>query len=269
MADSLVDLLEEIGFTKYEAKIYAALVSHGPSGVSDINRSTGIPRNKIYETLEPLTKRGITQLQPGRPVIFKAVSPKAAIGQLVSDYNQKARDALGLLLQEEASGKESKTENVWLMSTNRAIKQRLADEITKAQKSFFGLEAYPPELLISVKSVLKAAAERGVTVKAMSILDPLAVKIGSLPDKDFIHYQEIQKPVLDKTVKQDNGDALTQLRQMSRIGGSFIIDDMRALNVLKNQDDKKITGILIEVPAIPALQRISLGKFVDMYTKAI
>ena len=67
---------------------------------------------------------------------------------------------------------------------------------------------------------------------------------------------------------KQSDDVLTPLRQMSRIGASYIIDDARALNVLKNEDDNKTTGIFISVPIMPALQRISLERFVDTYTKA-
>jgi sugar-specific transcriptional regulator TrmB len=267
MSSKSVELLEEMGLTKYESTIYAALVSHGPSGVGDINRYTGIARNKIYETLDLLSKRGIVQFQPGRPVIFKAVSPKLTIPQFVSDYSKKARDALSLLLEEEASGQEVKTENFWVMSTNKAIKQKLAEEIIKSKKSFFALEAYPPDFLIDVKSVLRAAAERGVTIRAVSIIDPASVKIASLPEKNLIEYRTIQKTDLDKKAKHADGDVLTPLRQMSRIGGSYIIDDACALNVLKNDDNDKSTGILISVPVMPALQRISLEGFVENYTQ--
>jgi len=264
-----IELLEEIGLTKYESIVYAALVSHGPSGVGDINRYTGIARNKIYETLDLLSKRGIVQFQPGRPVIFKAVSPKLTIPQFVSDYSKNAREALDLLLEEEGSSQGIKTGNFWVMSTNKAIKQRLAEEIIKAQKSFFALEAYPPDFLLDVKSVLHAASERGVTIRAVSIIDPATVKIASLPEKNLIEYRAIQKGDLDKMAKHVNDDVLTPLRQMSKIGASYIIDDDCALNVLKSDNKDKSTGILISVPVMSALQRISLEGFVNMYTKAI
>ena len=154
------------------------------------------------------------------------------------------------------------------MSTSKVIKRRLADEITKAQKSFFALEAYPPDFLINVKSVLNAAAERGVAIRAVSIIDRSSAKIVSLPEKNLIEYRAIKKEDLNKMAKQSGDDVLTPLRQMSRIGASYIIDDARALNVLKNEDDNKTTGIFISVPIMPALQRISLERFVDTYTRA-
>ena len=270
MTGRAVELLEEMGLTKYESLVYVALVSRGPSGVGDLNSYTGIARNKIYETLDLLSKRGIVQFQPGRPVIYKAISPKLTIPLFVSEYSQKAREALNLLLEEEGSGQAIKTENFWVMSTNKAIKQRLAEEIIKAQKSFFALEAYPPDFLINIKSVLKAAAERGITVRAVSIIDLASAKVASLPEKNLIEYRAIKKLDLNNTVEQSNGDVLTPLRQMSRIGGCYIIDDACALNILKNGNDKnENTGIFISVPVMPALQRISLERFVDMYTRAI
>jgi hypothetical protein len=116
---------------------------------------------------------------------------------------------------------------------------------------------------------LKAATERGVTVRAISIIDTANVKITSLTERNLIDYRSIRKVDLEKMANQEKENALTQFRLMSKIGGNFIIDDKRVLNVLKNQEDKKITGILIEVPAIPALQRISLERFIDVYSKAI
>lgn len=130
------DRLEDIGLTKYEAKIYATLVSYGPSGVSDINRLSGIPRNKVYEMVDILVKRGIVEVQPGRPVIFRAVPPKLVIGQFLEDYNRKANEALILLLQEEASNQDSKIENVWLMSGSQAIKKDWLMRFLALRKAF-------------------------------------------------------------------------------------------------------------------------------------
>lgn len=264
------DRLEEIGLTKYEAKIYATLVSHGPSGVSDINRLSGIPRNKVYEMVDILVKRGIVEVQPGRPVIFRAVPPKLVISQFLEDYNRKANEALNLLLREEASNQDSTIENVWLMSGSRAIKKRLADEILRAKKSFFAIEAYPPEFLLAVKSVLKSADERGVKIRAVSVVNPTSRNVMPIADRNLIEYRVIKLSDLKKMAMQQGGEAFEPFRQMSRIGGSYIIDNIRVLDIVRNEQNlQKITGILSEVPAIPALQRIAIEGFINKYTKPL
>lgn len=50
--------LQQLGFSEYEAKVYLALLAHPGITGYEVGRHSGVPRAKVYEVLESLTRRG-------------------------------------------------------------------------------------------------------------------------------------------------------------------------------------------------------------------
>lgn len=61
--ESLFVKLQSFGLNKYEAKAYVALLNIGTSNAYNISKTSGIPRARIYDTLETLTSRGVVMLE--------------------------------------------------------------------------------------------------------------------------------------------------------------------------------------------------------------
>lgn len=61
--NTLPEQLQLFGFNQYEAKAYAALVSLGASNAYQISKGSGIPRARVYDTLDTLIQRGIVLLE--------------------------------------------------------------------------------------------------------------------------------------------------------------------------------------------------------------
>src|SRR5580658_4387569 len=60
-ADESRDLalgLQAFGLTEYEAKVYVALLSNGPSTVNQLQYVAGVPRTKVYQVSLQLIKKG-------------------------------------------------------------------------------------------------------------------------------------------------------------------------------------------------------------------
>ena len=82
----------------------------------------------------------------------------------------------------------------------------------------------------------------------------------------MIEYRSIQRAEPNKI----DQDALLLFSQVSKIGGSFIADDARVLDIIPNgKNSGKVTGVLSEMPLVPAFQRMSIERFLDMYFKKI
>ncbi len=79
---SSIDHLMGLGLNKNEAKALDALISLGPTGASDVHKYSGMPRNKVYESLERLTRCGMVDIQQGRPMLYRAMGVKALINNL-------------------------------------------------------------------------------------------------------------------------------------------------------------------------------------------
>lgn len=60
---TLVEQLQLFGFNQYEAKAYMALVSLGESNAYQISKESGIPRARVYDTLDTLVQRGIVLVE--------------------------------------------------------------------------------------------------------------------------------------------------------------------------------------------------------------
>jgi sugar-specific transcriptional regulator TrmB len=65
-------ILEDIGLTKTEIKIYLALLKLGQSTTTNIIKDAGIHASKVYEFLDKLIKKGLVSYNsiaahPARP----------------------------------------------------------------------------------------------------------------------------------------------------------------------------------------------------------
>jgi len=102
--------LEQLGLTKEEAKIYEALLTHGPQTAGFLCKQTSIKRGLVYKTLERLTRKGLVESGEEAVAIFSPKHPlelkklldkqkkeieaaeqayKSTVNRLISQYNQR------------------------------------------------------------------------------------------------------------------------------------------------------------------------------------
>ena len=83
-------VLEEIGLTDGEIKVYMALLRLGSSSTGPIAKESGVSRSKVYMILDKLEKKGLASHVEQRGVIyFQAAEP-----QKIKDYIRKRREDL-------------------------------------------------------------------------------------------------------------------------------------------------------------------------------
>ena len=58
----LIGAMKELGLTEYEAKLYLALLTNGPSRVKDLAYSAAVPRTKSYAALRSLAAKSLVKL---------------------------------------------------------------------------------------------------------------------------------------------------------------------------------------------------------------
>ena len=68
---------DKFGLNSYEAKSYLSLLERNRLSAVEVARLSGIPRAKVYETLETLTERGFCHTIPGKIKKYSAVNPSA------------------------------------------------------------------------------------------------------------------------------------------------------------------------------------------------
>ena len=87
-----MEVLQRIGLTKNEAKIYMALLKQGPCLVSKIVEETKLNRTHIYERLEKMLEKGLVNyvIKSGKKY-FNAVKPDKLI-QILEEQKLKIKN---------------------------------------------------------------------------------------------------------------------------------------------------------------------------------
>lgn len=63
MTQNVIEILQKFGLNLYEAKAYAALLEIGTANPYKISKVSEIPRARIYDVLEAITKRGFAMIE--------------------------------------------------------------------------------------------------------------------------------------------------------------------------------------------------------------
>jgi hypothetical protein len=239
----------------------------GFAGVAEIHRLTNIPRNKVYETLDTFVKRGIVEVRPGRPRLFRLIRPRTVIEQLTEEYNRTAKEAFELLEEETTHAKlTEESDYVWIMKGNRTLKQRFTELIADARSDIFLLEPFPPKYLLSCRAILSAAKRRGVRVRAVSLAGHTIAE--SLSREPLVEYRILNNKADELAGAADVGLLRYFRETMQPLVLLVHADNEQALIMVKElSDEKNVTGILIRIPGLPALARPTLERMLTLFTK--
>ena len=85
----LEEILKEIGFTEYKAKVYKTLLFLWIASSATVAKESGVPQTKAHGILNELAKEGFAIMIPGRPTRFKAIPPSSAIIPIIEERIQK------------------------------------------------------------------------------------------------------------------------------------------------------------------------------------
>ncbi len=270
-SSGVVGQLVKLGFTEYQAKVYSALVSLGVGGVSEIHRRSRVPRTKVYEALEDLIRQGAVELQAGRPALYRAVHPKSLMARLVEDYADSANEASKTLERDYQEGRTAEQDVAWTVKGDQAIRRKLADIITAAKEEVMVLETYPPSFTLAVAKLLKAVEQRGVKVRAVSLLIKDQVTIG-FPESDLIEYRSFpaEAPAASDAGAL-NQDFLGPLSvTLASPYGLVVIDRGEAFVMYPNAgDDSASVGLSAKIPGVPLLLSVMFQQFLVARTRKV
>lgn len=86
---SAVIHLQALGLTEYEARAYTALLALGRAVPARIARQAGIPRPKIYETLERLEGRGLAAKVGQNPLEYAPLSAREYLARSRRSFDDR------------------------------------------------------------------------------------------------------------------------------------------------------------------------------------
>lgn len=163
---SVIEELQRLGMSGYEAKAYVALVAAGvPLNGYEVAKRSGVPRSTVYETLAKLVARGAAyevrtdNTQGG----YISLPPNVLLDRMRRDFDHSV-DALRGALAEVAAPPQVRL--VHNLSDRASLLARAQDVIAEARKDVF-LSGWPSELE-PLKAVARQAEADGVDVSVVT-----------------------------------------------------------------------------------------------------
>jgi len=153
--ESVVEKLQRVGLTEYEAKSYLALLNTHLSTATKVSEKAGVPRTKIYAVLESLKRKGWVHVYSGVPLLFKAVEPVTIFEKVKGDLEKFLQSVQTTLKEEVNEMKEKfviKKFDVGLEGLKQEIRKAKTVEINNATTSFVKKvsDAFRPDAMIKV-----------------------------------------------------------------------------------------------------------------------
>lgn len=89
-----IDIFQDLGLAKNEARIYEALLHDGESGVGSISVKSGVHRRNVYDSLNRLSERGLVfERITAAEHLYQATDPKKLI-ELIREKEEKVQQVL-------------------------------------------------------------------------------------------------------------------------------------------------------------------------------
>ncbi len=176
MHDQATQLLQDLGFSGYEAKAYIGMLAGQPVGAYELAKRSSVPTSKIYETLNKLLKRDVVQFAAddgAENPTYVALPPDDLVARINHQTSNKTRTLLPLLdnLQDQKA-----PDFIWPIQSESLLREK-CDAIIEAAQNSVLLSAWPEELTW-LESPLQNAMGRGVKV-ALVHFGPPATEIGA------------------------------------------------------------------------------------------
>lgn len=173
-------LLEGIGLTKGEIKVYFALLELGPSTTGEIIRRAKVSRSKVYEMLDRLTNRGLASFAIRENTkYFEAADPEQILHyirrekSLLSEKEEVLKQLLPVLKQKQKFGKIPQTATVY--EEIKGIKTIYSDILYSLRKGeeYYAVAAEPEvvkseDFMHFIQNFHRRREERGIKVKLIA-----------------------------------------------------------------------------------------------------
>lgn len=156
-------ILEEIGLSPNEAKIYEALIKKGESSVPKISIAINVHKRNIYDTIPRLLKKGlIYQIANATENRYAAVEP-SKLSELIKEKETRLNSILPSL---QKQFKKAKTdEAVYVYKGKEGFKNYLRD-ILKEKKDVYFIGAkggwFDEDLQTFINDFLEKAKEKNI-----------------------------------------------------------------------------------------------------------
>ncbi|XVH31097.1 TrmB family transcriptional regulator [Haloferacaceae archaeon DSL9] len=166
---AVIDALERLGLSNYEARVFVALQRLGTGTAKEIHELAGVPRSQVYGTAESLEAQGLVERQQGTPKRYRPVTLDAARERLESRLEQAGDQAFSYLetIDQDRTGTETK-EDVWTVRGRSTVDDRCLELVESADDALLFAAAVPELASVRLVEALSDRAADGIEVTVVS-----------------------------------------------------------------------------------------------------
>ncbi|PIY92296.1 MAG: hypothetical protein CO030_02715 [Candidatus Magasanikbacteria bacterium CG_4_9_14_0_2_um_filter_42_11] len=180
-----IDILEELGLSQNEAKIYESLIEIGESTISELSNRSKIHRRNIYDSMSRLIEKGLVFQVIGRgDNLYKPVDPHKLM-ELVDEKRTRLEKIMSALIT--SYEQKPHLEAAYIYKGIEGFKNYLRDMLSTNEDAYFiGAKGawFDPRLKTFIEGFLTEAKKRGIKyhtlfdyeVREGAVEVPLAVK---------------------------------------------------------------------------------------------
>lgn len=156
-----IELLERLGLTQYESRLYVALVVRGYGDSATLAEAAGIPRTSAYKVLEGLCQKGYAFSTGGKPSIFKP-QPMPETVQHLKRTIDEVFDRLDKL--HDAVSTHGEPELVYLLYGRDRTVEKIGEMLDQSTESFMLTTPQVSAIREELSKKIASAVKRGVAV---------------------------------------------------------------------------------------------------------
>jgi sugar-specific transcriptional regulator TrmB len=160
----MVLMLEKLGLTRLEAKVYLAILKHGMCKASDILSELQIHQPQLYNILLSLQKKGFIMIQEGKPKLYSPINPFGILEKKISEL-EKLKEDLKILQDKIMERGAEITPHIRVIRGYHNIIYHVKKLIDEAQVEIQILVSQ--KLFNKLKETLIAAKKRGIHICLM------------------------------------------------------------------------------------------------------
>ncbi|MER7129555.1 TrmB family transcriptional regulator [Streptosporangium saharense] len=178
----VVEQLQRLGMSGYEAKAYVTLVVAGqPLNGYEVAKRSGVPRSTVYETLGKLVAKGAAYELRGseEAVVYLPLPPRSLLERMRREFDDSIESLQSSLPTIVAPPGAPIIHN---LKGTEAVLARAEDVVAAARSDLF-LSIWPEEMK-QLSPLVGRAAERGVEVSVVHF-GPAETRIGYLYERRF------------------------------------------------------------------------------------
>ncbi len=167
----IIQELQDLGLTSYEARCYVSLVAFGPSDPSKVAEDSDIPKPSAYTALRGLASKGWADLVVKKPATYRAKKP-SSIRVMISS---RVEDTFGELEKIYSPVPAEEAELVYTLRGYDKVMGKIYELLRGAKESLVlvapSMGLGDPKML----DLLEEALSRGVKVRALGDEDAVAL----------------------------------------------------------------------------------------------